>query len=158
MQLPETVLVTGGAGFLGRHLIDALLQQPAIKVVVFDMVELKHKDARVVSVRGDLTDRDQVVAALKSHGAQLVFHVAAPNPNGTNKAVSGPLLQLDPFPHCMPLVLQIFKAVNVTGTQNVIAACLATGVKALVYTSSASVVWEGMGQEGPDESIPYPTS
>jgi nucleoside-diphosphate-sugar epimerase len=49
-----------------------------------------------------------------------------------------------------------FHHTNVVGTRNVIAACTAASVEALVYTSSPSVVFDGKDMEGVDESVPYP--
>lgn len=46
-------------------------------------------------------------------------------------------------------------AVNVDGTRNVIDACIASGVPKLVYTSSASVVFDGSDLNNVDESAPY---
>lgn len=54
--------------------------------------------------------------------------------------------------------INILRKVNVDGSRNLVAECEKAGVNALVYTSSASVVWQGVGQEGVDESCPYPTS
>jgi nucleoside-diphosphate-sugar epimerase len=45
---------------------------------------------------------------------------------------------------------------NVVGTQNVIAACRAHGVRRLIYTSSPSVVFSGRDMEGVNETVPYP--
>ena len=45
---------------------------------------------------------------------------------------------------------------NVLGTQNVVDGCRTHGVGRLVFTSSPSVVFDGHGQNGVDESIPYP--
>jgi nucleoside-diphosphate-sugar epimerase len=92
----------------------------------------------VTFVHGDLTQKDQVVDALRKHGIKAVLHVASPDPNSPNR--------------------QLLFNVNVTGTRNLIAACVEVGVKTLVYTSTASVVWEGAGQENVDESFPYPRS
>jgi sterol-4alpha-carboxylate 3-dehydrogenase (decarboxylating) len=52
---------------------------------------------------------------------------------------------------------QMMHDVNVTGTQNVLAAAVRHGVPKLVYTSSASVVFEGRDLIGVDESAPYAT-
>lgn len=51
----------------------------------------------------------------------------------------------------------LMQKVNVEGTQTVVAACLATGVRALVYTSSASVVFGGVDLIDADERTPYAT-
>jgi nucleoside-diphosphate-sugar epimerase len=69
-------------------------------------------------------------------GCEVVFHVAAkPGIWGDYEGYHRP---------------------NVSGTQNVIAACRRHGVRRLVYTSSPSVVFDGRDMEGVDESAPYP--
>jgi sterol-4alpha-carboxylate 3-dehydrogenase (decarboxylating) len=137
LQIEGPVLVTGGAGFLGKHIVEALVAQ-GLKVVVFDLANNYQPPAGVVFVRGNLCKKDEIIKALKEHSIKVVFHVASPDPNSPNK--------------------QLLRDVNVTGTQNTIDSCLEVGVKTLIYTSSASVVWQGQGQEGVDESCPYPTS
>jgi sterol-4alpha-carboxylate 3-dehydrogenase (decarboxylating) len=109
------------------------------KIVVFDRMSaagLWPGEARVVGVQGDLTKQEDLTAALTAHRAGAVLHVASPHPNGNDKT--------------------LFHRVNVLGTAAVIAACRSAGVHTLVYTSSASVVWQGAAQEGVDESVPYP--
>lgn len=71
-------------------------------------------------------------------GQEIVFHCAAACP--TNAAASNQALMV---------------AVNVDGSRNVIAACQRMGVPRLVYTSSASVVFEGRNLHGADERLPY---
>lgn len=137
-QLPATVLVTGGCGFLGRNIISALLQQKDVqKVVAFDIVKGKFEDPRVVMAQGDLRS-EALQAALQQHAVGAIIHTASPHPNGTNK--------------------KIFYDVNVDGTKSALQAAAASGVRAFVYTSSASVVWQGSDHAGVDESVPYPTS
>ena len=71
-------------------------------------------------------------------GQEIVFHCAAACP--TNAAASNQVLMV---------------AVNVDGSRNIIAACQRMGVPRLVYTSSASVVFEGRNLHGADERLPY---
>lgn len=128
-------LVTGGAGFLGRHVVQHLLDSGRYEVTVFDVRELDapRPDACVV---GDLRAPDQVVAA--AMGMDVVFHIATAAPTGENA-----------------LNVKLMESVNVDGTQNVIDACLACGVPKLVYTSSSSVVFEGKPLRNADETTPY---
>jgi nucleoside-diphosphate-sugar epimerase len=90
--------------------------------------------ADVDQVQGDIGDPEAVAAACR--GVDTVFHVAA------KAGVWGPASE--------------FHHTNVVGTRNVIAACAAVSVDALVYTSSPSVVFDGKDMEGVDESVPYP--
>lgn len=127
------VLVTGGGGFLGRAVTRRLLEH-GHRVAIFNRSD--HPDlARqgVECLRGDLTDRDAVAAAIR--GRDAVIHVGA-------KAGPG-------------LVRADFAGPNIDGTRYVIEACRAGNVGILVYTSSPSVVHSGGDIEGGDESLPY---
>lgn len=128
------VLVTGGGGFLGGSISRALLTRGE-EVVIYQRSgnpELAAAGARVV--RGDLRAPDRLAAAVE--GCDAVIHVAGK---------AGAWGAYDDY-----------YAVNVTGTEHVIAACLACGVSRLVQTSSPSVAHGGGDIEGADESLPYP--
>jgi nucleoside-diphosphate-sugar epimerase len=126
-------LVTGGGGFLGQAVVRGLRRRDA-QVRSFSRQAHAGLDALgVEQCRGDLADAAAVDAAVA--GCDVVFHVAAkPGIWGEYEA---------------------YHRVNVTGTQNVIAACRRHGVRKLVYTSSPSVVFDGRDMEGADESVPY---
>ncbi|MDF1761896.1 MAG: NAD-dependent epimerase/dehydratase family protein, partial [Oleibacter sp.] len=134
VKAPVKALVTGGAGFLGRYLVEALLQKN-YDVTVFCRGHYDVLDALGVTViQGDLANEEQVRAACK--GQDIVFHVAAKTgPFGDYKE---------------------FHRVNVIGTENIIAACLAHGVNKLIYTSSPSVLSFYEDLSGVDEGWPYP--
>jgi 2-alkyl-3-oxoalkanoate reductase len=129
-----TILVTGGGGFLGKAIIEQLLER-GDSVRSFSRGEYPNLRAMGVDVRqGDLADKAAVFGAVE--GCDAVFHVAAKP--GFWGAYEG------------------YYAANVTGTQNVIDACREYGVSRLVYTSSPSAVDPGSDIEGSDESLPYP--
>jgi nucleoside-diphosphate-sugar epimerase len=129
-------VVTGGGGFLGGAIV-RLLHRRAWSVRSFTRTAYPWLDELgVEQVFGDLSDPAAVENAFA--GCDIVFHVAA------KAGVWG--RHSDYF------------ATNVTGTQNVIAACLKHGIRKLVYTSTPSVVHGGKDLEGADESAPYPAS
>ena len=132
----QRVLVTGGAGFLGRHLVEQLLQCECREVVVFDVIRPNppFPSAAVTAVVGDLLNPADLQPLFNSLYA--VFHVASPSPLANNPT--------------------LFHNVNVNGTRNVIEACREGHVPRLVYTSSASVVFDGTDQRNWDERSPIP--
>jgi len=128
MQLDgKTIVVIGGAGFVGSHIVDALVREPVAGIVVFDNfvrgtpanLAGALSDRRVRLVEGSITDRAALDAVLA--GADGVFHLAA---LWLHECVHEPRAAVD---------------VNVVGTFNVIDAARRAGVTRVVYSSSASV-------------------
>jgi nucleoside-diphosphate-sugar epimerase len=132
--MTQSVLVTGGGGFLGGAIVRKLLAR-GDRVTSFargEYPELERLGARVA--RGDLGDDDAIVRA--AEGVDAIVHVAA------LPGVWGPYERY-------------FRA-NVVGTRNVLAACRTHGIARLVHTSTPSVVHSGGDLEGVDNSAPYP--
>ena len=129
-----TALVTGGGGFLGGAVV-RLLRQRGRDVRSFTRTAYPWLDELgVEQVFGDLADPTAVEKA--AAGVDVVYHAAA------KAGVWGRYAD--------------FFATNVTGTENVIAACRKHGIRRLVYTSTPSVAHGGGDLEGADESVPYP--
>ena len=127
-------VVTGGGGFLGGA-VARLLRQRGDSVRSFTRSRYPWLDELGVEQSlGDLANLADVERAVT--GCDVVFHVAA------KAGVWGRY--------------SAFFDTNVTGTQNVIAACKKHGVRRLVYTSTPSVVHAGKDVAGANESLPYP--
>ncbi|XP_053721935.1 short-chain dehydrogenase/reductase family 42E member 1 [Synchiropus splendidus] len=132
----ETFLITGGCGYLGFRLACSL-QKKGAKVVLFDTVQPNQRvPGDIVVVEGDIRDYAQVEKV--SRGVDCVFHIASYGMSGREQ-----------------LNRDLIEAVNVTGTQNVLKACVEHGVSRLVYTSTFNVVFGGQVIENGDESLPY---
>lgn len=120
-------LVIGGAGFIGSHIIDQLLNEKVKEVIVYDNFSrgseenLKEamKDKRLTIIKGDILHRDFLEKAMK--GVDGVFHLAA-------------VWLL----HCYEYPETAFE-VNIRGTFNVIMCAIKQKVGKVVFSSSASV-------------------
>lgn len=128
------VLVTGGRGFVGAALVAKLVER-GDRVRVVDVAEAP-PNADVEYRRVDITDAKAVAEACE--GVETVFHTASVV--HTRKGGAGAL-----------------HAVNVGGTENLLAGSRAAGVGRFVYVSSASVVYDGKDIENGDERLGYAT-
>jgi 3beta-hydroxy-Delta5-steroid dehydrogenase / steroid Delta-isomerase len=134
------VLVTGGSGFVGANLVTELLNR-GHQVRSFDRAPSPlpaHR--RLEVIEGDICDQQTVAAAVD--GIDTVVHTAA-------------IIDLMGGGSVTEEYRQRSFAVNVTGTQNLVHAARAAGVKRFVYTASNSVVMGGQRISCGDETLPY---
>jgi UDP-glucose 4-epimerase len=140
----KRLLRVGGAGLIGSHTVDDLLLEDVAEVRVYDNFTrgsrenleqaLRDPRVRIFEAGGDILHRDVLEAAMQ--GIDGVFHFAA-------------LWLL----HCHDYPRSAFD-VNIAGTFNVAEACLRTGVRRLVFSSSASVYGDAV-EEPMTEEHPY---
>lgn len=125
------IVVTGGAGFIGSHLVDALLTRPDVSVTVLDNLHRgrldnlgQHDgDCRLRFLPADVRDAATIERALR--GADLVYHLAAQS--NVMGAVSDPRYSFES---------------NVLGTFNVLEAARLAGVRRIVFASSREAYGE----------------
>ena len=119
------VLVTGGAGFIGSHVVEELIVK-GYEVRVLDnlstgrLENLKHVEETVEVIIGDVRDYGKVLEAV--NGVDAVIHEAALA--SVTRSIEDPLT---------------VNQVNVEGTLNLLKACVELGVKKLIYASSSSI-------------------
>ena len=140
----RTYLVTGGAGFIGSHIVERLVREGHHVRVLDD--SSSGKEANLESfvdelelVRGDIRDAALVKRAMKD--VEIVFHEAALG--SVPRSVADPLTTHE---------------VNITGTLNVLLAARDAGVKRVVYASSSSVYGETPELPKHESMIPQPLS
>jgi UDP-glucose 4-epimerase len=127
----DRVVVTGGAGFIGSHLVDRLLAETQSDVIVFDNLHrgrlsnlAQHAASpRLSVIQGDVRNADLVAETLR--GADVVYHLAA------QATVMGAVDDLD-----------YSFSTNVVGTFNILRASAREGVRRVVFASSREVYGE----------------
>lgn len=138
------VLVTGGGGFIGSHLVEALLEAGhAVRVLdnfsTGKRENLKAFAGRLEIVEGDIRDARSASAA--AQGREAVCHLAA--------LPSVPRSFRDPFASF---------SVNAGGTVKVLEAARLSGVRRFVYSSSSSVYGDAEGETKSEDMEPRPLS
>lgn len=142
--MSDRVVVTGGAGFIGSHLVRKLLATGA-EVRVFDNFEtgtrenLSDVEDDVEIVQADLRDRDAVQRVVED--CRYVFHLGALG--SVPRSVASPLEAFD---------------VNATGTLNVLVAARDSSVQRVVFASSSSVYGDDVSMPKREEAKPKPLS
>ena len=149
MSENKAVLVTGGAGFIGSHLCEALLREGRRVVILDDfnpfydpavkhgnVAEVRRSAAagELVVLKGDIRnpgDLDRAILSLGDIRSASIIHLAAMA--GVRPSIENPLLYND---------------VNVTGTLQILEACRRWGVSRLAFASSSSVY-------GNNEKVPF---
>lgn len=120
MVSKKNVLVTGGSGFIGTHLIRFLLSKGFI-VVNFDMIPPENSQENVRYVKGDIVSKKSLGNAFSRYGPfKTVFHLAAALPN-------------------KKLTDELLLKTNREGTRNVITLAAKNKVKSFVFTSSNTI-------------------
>ena len=142
MSFPfRKILVTGGAGFIGSHCAEALLNL-GVEVVVFDDFNDFYKPSikennlsailhRITLIRGDIRNTELVEKTFADHRFDAVIHLAARA--GVRPSISDP---------------KLYFTTNIDGTFNLLDACRHHGVHRFIFASSSSVY-------GINEKVPF---
>ena len=120
----QKAVVTGGAGFIGSHLVDELIKQ-GVEVIVLDNLSTGKKEninPKANFIKCDLSTVSEIDLLYYVKGADVVFHLAA-------MARVQPSIE-EPIP---------YHNTNVTGTHNLLIAAQKANVKRFIFSSSSSV-------------------
>lgn len=125
MQKGKTVLITGGAGFIGSHLADRLIEE-GCRVVVVDNLSSGKKSNLHPAVKFyplDIREADLELVFKRERPGFVSHHAAQP---GVRPSMVDPLFDAD---------------VNIRGTINVLQNCVKSGVKKVIFASSGGAVY-----------------
>ena len=129
-NLNNTILITGGTGFVGSFLCKKIIETTEYNVKIFDKkcgekMEnfIQENSQRMRFIRGDIREFEEIKTA--TIGVEKVIHLAAIT--SVQESMSNPELTID---------------TNINGSKNLIKACLETDVKRVVFASSAAIYGE----------------
>jgi UDP-glucose 4-epimerase len=132
-------LVTGGAGFIGSHVVDALVERGDDVLVLDDLSSGREENLEGAAdrgarlLKGDVTNAAAVADAFGDHAPELVCHLAAQI--DVRRSVDDPAFDL---------------GINVVGTINLLEAARSHGAKRFVFTSTGGAIYgEGAGRDLP---------
>ncbi len=138
----RTILVTGGAGFIGSALVKELLNNQENQIVVVDNLLTGHIDKlpqnneRLTFIKGDVNDRNNIAVIMTSYKFDYVFHYAAMV--GVARTLTHPVGVLD----------------DIQGIKNILELSKNTGVKRIFYSSSSEVYGEPVEFPQNEETTP----
>ncbi len=144
----QQILITGGAGFIGSHLAQALVELGARVVVLDDLSGGNRENLdsfadqagdRLEFIEGSILDQDVVARSIK--GCRLVFHQAALG--SVPRSVAEP---------------RLFQDVNVNGTLNVLEAAREAGVHRVMFAASSSAYGDAQTLPKAEAMAPLPMS
>ena len=129
-NLNETILITGGAGFVGSYICKKIIENTEYDVAIFDKNcgnkmwnFIRENSQRMRFVGGDIREFEEIKNA--TMGVEKVIHLAAIT--SVQESMSNPELTME---------------TNVNGSKNLMKACLETDVKRVVFASSAAIYGE----------------
>ena len=138
------ILVTGGAGFIGSHLLQLLQGQQGVEIVVYDNLSSgrrEHVPKAIRLVEGDVRDAEGLAYLFASEGFDSVVHLAA--------QTMVPYSLSHPEEDCQ---------INLLGLINILECCRKYAVKHIVFSSSAAVYGDNLNIPLHEEEKPMPTS
>ena len=131
MRNNHQILVTGGAGYIGSHIVEKLLENKKNKVIIYDNLITGHKrliNKKAVFIKGDIKNTRYLSKIIKTKNIVSIIHLAA-------------LLNVSEAEKNKKKYFEN----NVTGTMSLIKACENSSVKNIIFSSSCSVYGEIIG-------------
>ena len=119
------ILVTGGAGYIGSHIVEQLIKKKSNNILVLDNLSTGRKkliNKKSKFIKGDIKNLNLLKKIIKKHSIQTIIHLAAHlNVSEAEKEK-----------------IKYYRN-NVTGTKNLLLACKNSKVKSIIFSSSCSV-------------------
>jgi UDP-glucose 4-epimerase len=122
----ENILVTGGAGFIGSHVVDKLIEINKIPIVVDNLSssKIENLDPRALFYQQDITDETMMEKIFSLHKPRYIFHLAAQI--SVSRSVREPIFDMD---------------VNIRGTLNLLKLAVENGAEKIIFSSTGGAIY-----------------
>lgn len=140
-RLKGNVLITGGLGFIGSHIVDALSGDAPHRIVVYDVQAQDGEKGNVVTVHGDVFDSARLLSVMRDHEVHSVVHMVG----------------LSSIPDCKQKPDMSFR-LNVASVHRVLEAMRLCDVERLAFPSTAAVYGATNGPTVSEKSVPSPST
>jgi UDP-glucose 4-epimerase len=140
-RLKENVLITGGSGFIGSHIKDALSETAEHKIVAYDVQVPDSEKRNVVMVHGDVFDSDKLLKVMRDQAITSVIHMVG----------------FASIPGCKEKPDASFR-LNVASVHSILDAMRLCDVKRLVFPSTAAVYGVTNGPQVNEKIAPSPNT
>ena len=139
--MKDSILITGGLGFIGSHIVDALSRKSENEVVVYDIQAQNGKSNNVTMMHGDIFDSDKLLKTLRDQEVSSIVHMVG----------------LASIPGCRENPDTSFR-LNVFSVQSVLEIMRQCDVERLVFPSTAAVYGSTNGQRVEEKASPCPSN
>ena len=140
-QVRDSILVTGGLGFIGSHIVNALVGEPKHEVFVYDINASNSGSEKVTTMRGDVFDSDRLLKVVRDREVSSIVHMVG----------------LASIPACNENPDLSFQ-LNVASVQNILEAMRLCDAKRLIFPSTAAVYGATNGPKVDERVDPRPSN
>ncbi len=126
--MKKQILITGGFGFIGRHLVEKLIDNNFFPIIIDDLSNANKNILKnfsknsFVFIRASINDKEKIINKIKNFYPEILIHLAA----------------IHHIPYCLKNP-QETKRINVEGTKNVLEIAHIIGIGKFIFSSSAAV-------------------
>jgi UDP-glucose 4-epimerase len=143
--MAENILITGGAGFIGSHVVGKLIEEKKIPIVIDNLStgSIENLDPRALFYQQDITDNEMMEKVFSLHKPRYVFHLAAQI--SVSQSVKDPTEDA---------------RINIMGSLNILNLCVKYGVEKIIFSSTGGAIYGDDVNEVPtsENEQPHPFS